>query len=145
MRDREIGQILTYPKAVLLTRPINLEFRGEVSHYSLLADTIRTIEGYFDIIVMRHFESGVAATFDIPIINAGDGPGQHLTQLGNPETFDAEDWMGLVDYAWSHVVISDEHFKILHSRPPNHLLSQTQSSRSLQDPNTTTQVFGNFT
>ncbi|KAG5034841.1 hypothetical protein JHK87_009751 [Glycine soja] len=51
-----------------------------VSHYSLLADTIRT-EGYFDIIVMRHFESGVAATFDIPIINAGDGLGQHLTQV----------------------------------------------------------------
>ncbi|KAH1217347.1 Serine carboxypeptidase-like 31 [Glycine soja] len=28
--------------------------------------------------------------------------------LGNPETSDAEDWMGLVDYAWSHAVISDE-------------------------------------
>ena len=28
--------------------------------------------------------------------------------MGNPETSDAEDWMGLVDYAWSHAVISDE-------------------------------------
>ncbi|KAL5579363.1 hypothetical protein UlMin_011805 [Ulmus minor] len=28
--------------------------------------------------------------------------------LGNPETSDAEDWRGLVDYAWSHAVISDE-------------------------------------
>ncbi|XP_028775500.1 serine carboxypeptidase-like 31 [Neltuma alba] len=28
--------------------------------------------------------------------------------LGNPETSDAEDWMGIVDYAWSHAVISDE-------------------------------------
>ncbi|MED6182715.1 Serine carboxypeptidase-like 31 [Stylosanthes scabra] len=28
--------------------------------------------------------------------------------LGNPETSDAEDWIGLVDYAWSHAVISDE-------------------------------------
>lgn len=34
---------------------------------------------------MRHFASGAAkraaATADIPIINAGDGPGQHPTQV----------------------------------------------------------------
>ncbi|ESW28447.1 hypothetical protein PHAVU_003G287200 [Phaseolus vulgaris] len=29
-RDRETGQILAYPEAVLLTRPVNPEFRGEV-------------------------------------------------------------------------------------------------------------------
>jgi len=34
-------------------------------------------------------------------------------QLGNPETSDAEDWMGLVDYAWSHAVISDETHKTI--------------------------------
>lgn len=28
--------------------------------------------------------------------------------MGNPETCDAEDWKGLVDYAWSHAVVSDE-------------------------------------
>ncbi|XP_047313040.1 serine carboxypeptidase-like 31 [Impatiens glandulifera] len=28
--------------------------------------------------------------------------------LGNPETFDAEDWKGQMDYAWSHAVVSDE-------------------------------------
>ncbi|CAN8311970.1 unnamed protein product [Cochlearia groenlandica] len=28
--------------------------------------------------------------------------------LGNPETSDADDWRGWVDYAWSHAVISDE-------------------------------------
>lgn len=28
--------------------------------------------------------------------------------MGNPETSDAEDWRGLVDYAWSHAVVSDE-------------------------------------
>eukprot|EP01018_Ginkgo_biloba_P023905 Gb_12604 [translate_table: standard] len=43
------------------------------------ADTIRTVEGYSDIIVMRHFESGAArkaaTVANIPIINAGDGPG----------------------------------------------------------------------
>nr|XP_016500711.1 PREDICTED: serine carboxypeptidase-like 31 isoform X3 [Nicotiana tabacum] len=33
--------------------------------------------------------------------------------LGNPETCDAEDWKGLVDYAWSHGVISDETHKTI--------------------------------
>lgn len=34
-------------------------------------------------------------------------------QLGNPETSTADDWRGLVDYAWSHAVISDETHKII--------------------------------
>ncbi|XP_057725876.1 serine carboxypeptidase-like 31 [Arachis stenosperma] len=33
--------------------------------------------------------------------------------LGNPETSDAEDWIGLVDYAWSHAIISDETHKTI--------------------------------
>ncbi|KAH9796840.1 serine carboxypeptidase-like 31 [Citrus sinensis] len=33
--------------------------------------------------------------------------------LGNPETSTAEDWQGLVDYAWSHAVVSDETHKII--------------------------------
>ncbi|KAJ6925796.1 hypothetical protein NC651_010277 [Populus alba x Populus x berolinensis] len=33
--------------------------------------------------------------------------------LGNPETSDAEDWRGMVDYAWSHAVISDETHKTI--------------------------------
>ncbi|KAK2969850.1 hypothetical protein RJ640_030159 [Escallonia rubra] len=33
--------------------------------------------------------------------------------LGNPETCDAEDWKGLVDYAWSHAVVSDETHKTI--------------------------------
>lgn len=36
-----------------------------------------------------------------------------VKQLGNPETYDAEDWRGLVDYAWSHAVVSDETHKII--------------------------------
>ena len=34
-------------------------------------------------------------------------------QLGNPETSDAEDWSGMIDYAWSHAVISDETYKAI--------------------------------
>jgi aspartate carbamoyltransferase catalytic subunit len=49
-----------------------------------LEDTIRIVSGYADVIVLRHFEEGAArraaAVADVPIVNAGDGPGQHPTQ-----------------------------------------------------------------
>ena len=49
-----------------------------------LTDTIRVVNFYSDVIVIRHPESGIAdlATkySNIPIINAGDGVGEHPTQ-----------------------------------------------------------------
>ena len=49
-----------------------------------LADTVRVIEGYTDAIVLRHPSEGsakLASEFvDIPVVNAGDGAGQHPTQ-----------------------------------------------------------------
>lgn len=33
--------------------------------------------------------------------------------MGNPETSDPDDWRGLVDYAWSHAVVSDETHKMI--------------------------------
>jgi aspartate carbamoyltransferase catalytic subunit len=49
-----------------------------------LEDTIRIVSGYADVIVLRHYEEGAAKRASIvssvPIINAGDGPGQHPTQ-----------------------------------------------------------------
>jgi len=49
-----------------------------------LEDTIRVVAGYADVVVLRHFESGAsnraAAVAGIPVINAGDGAGQHPTQ-----------------------------------------------------------------
>src|SRR5664279_4048241 len=49
-----------------------------------LEDTIRIINGYADAIVIRHKESGAAkrasVVSDVPIINAGDGGGEHPTQ-----------------------------------------------------------------
>jgi aspartate carbamoyltransferase len=49
-----------------------------------LADSIRTVEGYADIIVIRHPRRGAAQeaadAASIPILNAGDGTGQHPTQ-----------------------------------------------------------------
>jgi len=49
-----------------------------------LPDTIRTLESYCDVIVIRHPETGSAQTAAkaacIPVINAGDGIGEHPTQ-----------------------------------------------------------------
>ncbi|OLB94365.1 MAG: aspartate carbamoyltransferase [Chloroflexi bacterium] len=49
-----------------------------------LEDTIRIVSGYADVIVLRHSEEGAArraaAVSGVPVINAGDGPGQHPTQ-----------------------------------------------------------------
>ena len=49
-----------------------------------LEDTMRTVESYCDIVVLRHFQAGSAAkaakVMRAPLINAGDGPGQHPTQ-----------------------------------------------------------------
>ena len=49
-----------------------------------LADTIRMAAAYSDLIVLRHPQEGaarLASRFsDVPVINAGDGAGQHPTQ-----------------------------------------------------------------
>jgi aspartate carbamoyltransferase catalytic subunit len=49
-----------------------------------LEDTIRIVSGYADVIVLRHYEEGAAkraaSVSSVPVINAGDGPGQHPTQ-----------------------------------------------------------------
>jgi aspartate carbamoyltransferase catalytic subunit len=57
---------------------------SSVSKGESLADTVRTLEQYADVIVLRHPEIGSAreaADFaSVPVINAGDGPGEHPTQ-----------------------------------------------------------------
>jgi aspartate carbamoyltransferase catalytic subunit len=49
-----------------------------------LEDTIRMVCAYADVIVLRHDREGAAgqaaAVADVPVINAGDGPGEHPTQ-----------------------------------------------------------------
>ena len=53
--------------------------KGESLH-----DTIKTVEGYADVIVLRHPQIGAAEeaarATERPVINAGDGAGQHPTQ-----------------------------------------------------------------
>ncbi|MBN1122337.1 MAG: aspartate carbamoyltransferase [Anaerolineae bacterium] len=64
--------------------PINSVKYSSVSKGESLADTVRTLECYADVIVLRHYEVGAAAEAahwaSKPIINAGDGVGEHPTQ-----------------------------------------------------------------
>ncbi len=57
---------------------------SSVAKGETLEDTARTVEGYADVIVVRHPQVGAAARMaeaaSIPVINAGDGAGQHPTQ-----------------------------------------------------------------
>ncbi len=50
-----------------------------------IKDTVRMLEFYGDVLVMRHFQQGApheaARWASIPVINAGDGWGEHPTQV----------------------------------------------------------------
>ena len=50
-----------------------------------IKDTVHMLEYYGDVIVMRHFEQGAPAEAakwaSVPVINAGDGWGEHPTQV----------------------------------------------------------------
>ena len=69
------GGVLTTENA----REFSSAAKGET-----LEDTIRVVAGYADVIVLRHFESGASRraseVAEVPLINAGDGAGQHPTQ-----------------------------------------------------------------
>ena len=64
--------------------PINEVRYSSVSKGESLPDTVRTLECYADVIVLRHPEVGASALAAQyarkPIINAGDGVGEHPTQ-----------------------------------------------------------------
>ena len=64
--------------------PINEVRYSSVSKGESLPDTVRTLECYADVIVLRHPEMGASALAAKyarkPIINAGDGVGEHPTQ-----------------------------------------------------------------
>ncbi|MBA2597799.1 MAG: aspartate carbamoyltransferase [Chloroflexia bacterium] len=59
------------------------EFSSAIKGESV-EDTIRIVEGYADAIVLRHHEQGsahrAASVSSVPILNAGDGPGEHPSQ-----------------------------------------------------------------
>ncbi len=64
--------------------PINQVTFSSVSKGESLPDTVRTLECYADVVVLRHPEVGSAALAAKharkPVLNAGDGVGEHPTQ-----------------------------------------------------------------
>ncbi len=73
---------------------------SSVSKGETLADTIRTLEQYSDVIVLRHPEIGsarlAAEAASVPVLNAGDGAGEHPTQA-LLDLFTIREEMGRVD------------------------------------------------
>lgn len=69
------GNVITTENAAAFSSAI----KGES-----LEDTIRIVSSYADVIVLRHPEKGsaerAAAVSKVPLINAGDGDGEHPTQ-----------------------------------------------------------------
>jgi aspartate carbamoyltransferase catalytic subunit len=74
-----------------------------------IKDTVKMLEYYGDVIVMRHFQQGApheaAKWASIPIINGGDGWGEHPTQiltdlytvLGEKGRIDGLNWLAVGD------------------------------------------------
>jgi aspartate carbamoyltransferase catalytic subunit len=80
--------------------PISEVRYSSVSKGESLPDTVRTLEAYADVIVLRHPEVGsaeLAAKYARkPIINAGDGIGEHPTQA-LLDLFTIQEEMGRID------------------------------------------------
>lgn len=69
-------------QTVEIINPTNF---SSVSKGETFEDTVRVFEAYCDVIVLRHPEKGAAqkaaeAAKFVPVINAGDGAGEHPTQ-----------------------------------------------------------------
>lgn len=69
------GQVISTENA----RDFSSASKGET-----IEDTIRVVNNYVDVIVLRHYETGISKKVSlvskIPVINAGDGAGQHPSQ-----------------------------------------------------------------
>ncbi len=82
-----------------------------------IKDTVRMLEFYGDVLVMRHFQQGApheaARWASIPVINAGDGWGEHPTQvLTDLYTINGE--FGRLD-GLKFLLIGDMRMRTMHS------------------------------
>jgi aspartate carbamoyltransferase catalytic subunit len=82
-----------------------------------IKDTVHMLEYYGDVIVMRHFQQGApheaAHWASIPVINAGDGWGEHPTQVLT-DLYTVQSEMGSVD-GKTFVCIGDHRMRTMHS------------------------------
>lgn len=82
-----------------------------------IKDTVHMLEYYGDVLVMRHFQQGApheaARWASIPVINAGDGWGEHPTQVLT-DLYTVQKEMGSVD-GKTFVCIGDHRMRTMHS------------------------------
>jgi aspartate carbamoyltransferase catalytic subunit len=82
-----------------------------------IKDTVHMLEYYGDVIVMRHFQQGApqeaARWASIPVINAGDGWGEHPTQVLT-DLYTVYKERGTID-GMTFVAIGDHRMRTMHS------------------------------
>ncbi len=82
-----------------------------------IKDTVHMLEFYGDVIVMRHYDQGApheaAKWSSIPIINGGDGWGEHPTQVLT-DLYTVTKEMGSVD-GKSFLAVGDHRMRTMHS------------------------------
>jgi len=110
---------------------------SSVSKGESLIDSMLTLERYCDVIVLRHPEMGSSATAaryaHVPIINAGDGAGEHPTQ-GLLDLYTINSELGQID-GLRVAMIGDLRFgRTVHSL--TRLLSQYNVSLRFVSPDT---------
>ena len=98
--------------------PINEVKYSSVSKGESLPDTVRTLECYADVIVIRHPEVGSAAlaakAAHKPVINAGDGIGEHPTQA-LLDAFTVKEELGHLDGLTVTLLGDLKHGRTVHS------------------------------
>jgi len=91
---------------------------SSVSKGETLSDTVRTLQSYADVIVLRHPIVGSAAEaasyLEIPLINAGDGAGEHPTQA-MLDTFTIQQELGTLDNINITLLGDLKHGRTVHS------------------------------
>jgi len=92
-----------------------------------IKDTVHMLEFYGDVIVMRHFQQGAPAEAakwsSVPIINAGDGWGEHPTQILT-DLYTIYNELGTLD-GLTFLAIGDMRMRTMHSL--SYALSQFDS------------------
>ena len=82
-----------------------------------IKDTVKMLEYYGDVIVMRHFQQGAPAEAakwaSVPVINAGDGWGEHPTQVLT-DLYTVLNEMGTID-GLNFLCIGDMRMRTMHS------------------------------
>ncbi len=82
-----------------------------------IKDTVHMLEYYGDVIVMRHFQQGAPAEAarwsSVPVINAGDGWGEHPTQVLT-DLYTIQGEMGTLD-GLSFLLVGDMRMRTMHS------------------------------